>query len=174
MMASGKEILVTYKNLKPNQKCIYDAFKLAVQVQGSVLADFVNSKGISADDGEAVIVLARKYGFKCEGAFTGEFARNPINYRPEADSHLIYVITTEGETVGAQAMRSQFQSSQSLGDSDPTRPLFDKRFTGVQWHAIYAKSNSQHQIVQWKDQQGQRNQGPLVGDFCVIFSKPLK
>jgi hypothetical protein len=173
MMASGKEILVTYKNLKPNQKCIYDAFKLALQIEGRVLADFVNSKGISADDGEAVIVLARKYGFKCEGAFTGEFARNPINYRPEADSHLIYVITTESETVGAQAMRSQFQSSKSLGDSDATRPLSDKRFTDVQWHAIYAKSNSHNQVIQWIDRQGQRNSGPLVGDFCVIFSKPL-
>ena len=70
----------------------------------------MNSKGVSADDGEAVLILAKEYGFKCEGTFTGEFFKNSTNYRPEANSRLIVVITTEGDTAGNQS------SAGPLGD----------------------------------------------------------
>jgi len=165
--------LVTFAKLTPRTKCIYQAFTKALAVQGSVLAAEVNAKGVNADDGEAVLILAQKHGFKCEGAFTGEFVANPVNYRPEASSHLICIITTSGDTTKTPAIRTMFQGSDQLGASDPTRALTDIRFQDVQWHAIYGKSDASHKIVKWQDDQGQRSNGPLTGDFCVIFSKPI-
>lgn len=173
MSTSTSAQLVTWKDLSPRTKCIYQAFTKAVSVQGSVLAAFVNSKGVSADDGEAVIILAKEYGFKCEGAFAGEFFLNSVNYRPEANSHLIIVITTSGDTQGAPAIRSLFQSSSQVGGTDPTKPLTDPRFANVQWHAIYAKTDASNKVVLWKDDQGQRSNGPLTGDYCVVFSRSI-
>ncbi len=165
--------MVTWKDLTPTTKCIYQAFTKALDVQGSVLAAEVNAKGVDADDGNAVLILAQKHGFKCEGAFTAAFMADPVNYRPEANSHLICVITTSGDTTKAPGIREMFQSTKQLGATDPERPLFDRRFQDVQWHAIYGKSDMSHKITKWQDDQGQRSSGPLTGDFCVIFSKPI-
>jgi hypothetical protein len=43
----------------------------------------------------------------------------------------------------------------------------------VQWHAIYGKADAQNKVVSWRDDQGQRSSGLLVGDYCVVVSKPI-
>jgi hypothetical protein len=164
-----KKKQTSYKDLNPWQKCVYNAFGTAMGKTSSEIAKTVYTQvemgRFSADSGDAMFYLAKNYGFTCVGAsqYTGkEWLKKFKNCQ------LILAITTTSEITKAgagQAFKECF-----TGTGNPQKALTDESFDKVQWHAIYGKASSPGNIT-WKDQQGQRNNGPLMNDYVVVFTK---
>lgn len=163
--------MVKWKDLTYNTKCIYQAFQKATGHSGKSMADWVNAQGVDADDGQAVTLLAKHYGFSVDGAYTGQFLASG-SYNFSKNKEFVVVITTHGDTAKAPATRALFVANDQdlLKDLDPTEALTDPKYVNVQWHAVYGKSDFAGQIT-WIDPQGQRLTGPKIGDYFVTFER---
>jgi hypothetical protein len=161
--------LVTWAQLGFNTKCIYQAFAKAngVTDSGQTMAGHVNSLNIDADDGKAVVVLAKKYGFRLAGAWTGAVFLDEVRF-DKPGTELVVIVTTAGDIPSPvrPGALTQFSSMNLSGD----KLLYDPKYDGIQWHAIYGRVGTGSRIT-WTDDQRQRPTGPTRGDLVVVYEK---
>jgi hypothetical protein len=156
---------VRYRDLTETQRCIYQSFTRATGVTDTAqaMADHVNSLGIDADDEDAVITLAKKYGFtQIEGVKGGDVDNE--EYRFDTNAEIIAVIT------GNATVRMRFSKFFPLGSGKGDGVGLMKSVHDAAWHAIYGRSNGAN-IVAWHDHQRIYRNGPTGTNVAVCFIK---
>jgi hypothetical protein len=167
--------LVRYRDLGPDQKCVYYAFGAALHVEARGVGQWVDREigrfanteaRFSADDGEAVLFLATSNGFAFQGAWVGQ-CLTESKFRTQPNCTLVCVIA---QNQGALGFRAMFATNPDMPtDVSPADPLTGKQFDAVRWHAIAGTADGNGKIT-WTDfRQSQRRHGPYAGDLCLLF-----
>jgi len=142
---------VTYAQLKKDQKCIYEAFE---RVQGNTetgaqMGDYVNRRGIDADDDAAVHALAEHYGLQDIEMFLGEDWNKGV-YNLEKGYE--YVLTVNGQSSMIGDFKDQRQDQTVLKGSAVKE--IQKKYAKEVGHAIYCKTKKGDTgIDEWIDMQ---------------------
>lgn len=162
----SSKVLVSYEKLSFGQRCIYQAFSSAEsgKVSPKQMAMLVNSKGYDADDGMAVAILAKEYGFGKPMLCTGNYFKNEVAFTTGAD-YIVVITDAKGSSRVAGLFKVYAMCGADVGDDALTHRALDD----VEWHAVYARSSgTTSKKLDWTDAQGVRPKGPYEGD-CVVF-----
>ncbi|HEX8693266.1 MAG TPA: hypothetical protein VF746_12640 [Longimicrobium sp.] len=151
-----------YGDLRGSERCIYQAFTQAESATPEAMGELVNAAGYDADDGRAVLVLAKQYGFGKVEAYTGAFFLDEV--RHERNVELIAVITRN------RLPSSLFPDIWNAGGGSADRLLTDKRLDNVEWHAIYGRADGAGRVT-WHDEQNLWRNGPVRGDYLLCWTR---
>lgn len=162
----SSKVLVSYEDLSFTQRCIYQAFSSAEssKVTPKQMAMLVNNKGYDADDGIAVAILAKAYGFSKPMLCTGNFFNNEVAFTIGAE-YIVVITDAKGAKRVAGLFKLYAECGADVGDDALTHPALND----VEWHAVYARSKgTTSKKMEWTDAQKVRPKGPYEGD-CVVF-----
>jgi len=162
----------TVAQLKKNEKCIYQAFANITEDRETMMGQFVNGKGLDADDTKAVIELAKKYALTYIDALNGQDYNSGFAGL-DADRKIIAVVTPHMGTV--QQIRPIQSNPNNLTlylSESQAQQIFEKSPDSVTWHAIYGVSDNSGKIT-WIDVQGHYSNGPANNSVAVCFSKEI-
>ena len=152
-----------YKDLKKDEKCIYQAFTKTIGVndQPSQMGSYVNGKNIDADDEEAVIELAKRYQYDVVEGVRGADVDSGF-YRFDNNAEIIAVIT---RSTTAKALFDTY-----INKFDPSGLLTNTRCKSEVWHAVYGRTDNNHNAT-WLDDQRIFPSGPSGSAISVCFIK---
>jgi hypothetical protein len=167
--------MITFEQLKDNERCVYQAFsKLsAVKKQGlsgSDLGKIVNGKGYDADDDMAVAILADFLKMKAGLGGNGEWFKDEVRF--DANTEIIASVNSGND---CKRLFDKFGNGQYIAGD--ILYYSSKNMKNAQGHVIYGETDhrspkveSQHNLI-WTDKQHQRDKGPLGIDYVVYYEK---
>lgn len=166
-------MLKKYKELKPHQLCIYQAFsKAEPNLDPSSMADYVNSNNLNVDDDLAITLLAQKYHFNTVKICAGyEFIEGECYL--SANTEVIAIITSDNTV---QSLYQQFSTNIDHRQDDQNLAMevyLNPQCRHVIWHAIYGVVDQNRQIT-WHDEQHIYASGPTYKTTVIFFSRPKK
>ncbi len=165
-------MVTTFADLGPKQKCIYDAFSKSCNLPGAHLGGQVNAQGVDADDTEAVLILAKSYGYvqTPRGCYGSKF-REMLTNLEETTEFIVLVCMGMGNSMiprtNAPGASYRFDFEKGF---DATQMFTRSEFDPILWHAIYVKCTPGGRTV-FHDVQGLRPQGPGKDDRIIWFAK---
>ena len=164
---------VTYDDLGDKQRCIYDAFSKATGLEGRALAAHVNAAGVDADDTEAVLILAKKYGFnQTPRGTTGKNFKTTLANLDEETSFIVLVCTGMGNSMVPSKSASGASFKYDFETGFDARPMLESSaFDNILWHAIYILGKVGSNVTAVHDPQKLRPTGPVDGDRIIWFAK---
>ena len=157
-----------YSELKADQRCIYQAFTKLTYVHDDAtnMGNHVNGHGLDADDSNAVLKLADRYGMtECEVMHGTDVASGAAGF--DKSKEFVVVITPHLNTQGAV---QKVADGEGLTKGSSARKVLGDSPDGVAWHAIYGRTNDQGAMV-WRDDQRINPNGPTGNTCAVVFYK---